>query len=139
MLRLGLRRSRLPVEEINIWEDRAAAAAVRAITGGDETVPTVVVGTKAMVNPSARQVIAAVRAELPGFIPQRALSRHPGSPGWLACSPAVGPGRSLPPMGAANPRHPDHNRREGRSRRVRARSSRPPGGPADRDGGMVRG
>src|SRR6266568_4999516 len=61
MLRLGLRRSRLPVEEINIWEDRAAAAAVRAITGGDETVPTVVVGTKAMVNPSARQVIVAVR------------------------------------------------------------------------------
>ena len=80
MLRLGLRRSRLPVEEINIWEDRAAAAAVRAITGGDETVPTVVVGTKAMVNPSARQVIAAVRAELPGFIP--AAGAQPAS--WLA-------------------------------------------------------
>lgn len=80
MLRLGLRRSRLPVEEINIWEDPAAAAAVRAITGGDETVPTVVVGTTAMVNPSARQVIAAVRAELPGIGP--AAGAHPAS--WLA-------------------------------------------------------
>jgi mycoredoxin len=80
MLRLGLRRSRLPVEEINLWEDRAAATAVRAITGGDETVPTVVAGTKAMVNPSARQVIAAVRAELPGIVP--AAGAQPAS--WLA-------------------------------------------------------
>jgi len=80
MLRLGLRRWRLPVEEINIWEDPAAAAAVRAITGGDETVPTVVAGTKAMVNPSARQVIAAVRAELPGTF--LASGAQPTS--WLA-------------------------------------------------------
>jgi glutaredoxin len=45
MLRLGLRSARVPAEWVNIWEDRAAAARVRAITGGDETVPTVVVGT----------------------------------------------------------------------------------------------
>lgn len=62
MLRLGLRSGRVIAEWVNIWEDRSAAAAVREITGGDETVPTVVVGTKAMVNPSARQVIAAARA-----------------------------------------------------------------------------
>ncbi len=69
MLRLGLHRARLPVEEINIWEDPAAAGQVRDITGGDETVPTVVVGTRAMVNPSARQVVAAVRAGQPGIFP----------------------------------------------------------------------
>jgi mycoredoxin len=69
MLRLGLHRARLPVEEINIWEDPAAAAQVRDITGGDETVPVVVAGTRAMVNPSARQVIAAVRAGQPGVLP----------------------------------------------------------------------
>jgi hypothetical protein len=80
MLRRGLRRWRLPVEEINIWEDPAAAAVVRAITGGDETVPTVVAGAKAMINPSARQVIAAVRAELPGIIPP--AGAQPAS--WLA-------------------------------------------------------
>jgi mycoredoxin len=65
MLRLGLRGARVPVEWVNIWEDSAAAARVRAITGGDETVPIVVVGTQAMVNPSARQVIAAVRDARP--------------------------------------------------------------------------
>jgi hypothetical protein len=80
MLRLGLRRARLPVEEINIWEDPAAAAEVRDITGGDETVPTVVVGTLAMVNPSSHQVVAAVRAGQPGIIP--AEGTRPAS--WLA-------------------------------------------------------
>ncbi len=80
MLRLGLRSSRIPADWVNIWKDRAAAAAVRAITGGDETVPTVVVGTRAMVNPSARQVIAAVRAGQPGVIP--AARARPSS--WLA-------------------------------------------------------
>ena len=66
----------MPVQEINIWEidiweDRAAAARLRAITGGDETVPTVIVGSQAMVNPSARQVIAAARAGQPGIPPSR--------------------------------------------------------------------
>ena len=69
MLRLGLRGARVRAEWINIWDDQDAAARVRAITGGPETVPTVVVGTKAMVNPSARQVIAAVRAGQPGTLP----------------------------------------------------------------------
>lgn len=53
MLRLGLRSARVRAEWVNIWEDTAAAARVRAITGGDETVPTVVVGAQAIVNPSA--------------------------------------------------------------------------------------
>jgi mycoredoxin len=66
MLRLGLRGAQVPAEWINIWEDREAAALVSAITGGDETVPTVVVGSRAMVNPSARQVAAAARGGRPG-------------------------------------------------------------------------
>ncbi|MEP7023057.1 MAG: glutaredoxin domain-containing protein [Actinomycetota bacterium] len=67
ILRLGLRGTRVHADWVNIWEDRAAAARVRAITGGDETVPAVVIGTRALVNPSARQVIAAVRAGQPGI------------------------------------------------------------------------
>jgi len=77
MLRLGLRRARVPAMWVNIWEDRAAAARVRAITGGDETVPTVEVGARAMVNPSARQVAAAVRDAQPGT-----LSRAGGRATW---------------------------------------------------------
>ena len=81
MLRLGLGRARVRAEWINIWEDPSAAARVRDITGGHETVPTVVVGTRAMVNPSARQVIAAVRARQPGTFPAQE-TRTASS--WLA-------------------------------------------------------
>jgi mycoredoxin len=44
----------------NIWEDPADAAFVRSVAGGNETVPTVVVGGVAMVNPRAAQVVAAL-------------------------------------------------------------------------------
>ncbi|HLX47188.1 MAG TPA: glutaredoxin domain-containing protein [Streptosporangiaceae bacterium] len=60
-LRWQLRWAKLPVQKVNIWRDPAAAARVREITGGDETVPTVIVGERAMVNPSRAQVLAAVR------------------------------------------------------------------------------
>jgi len=39
------------VHWVDIWRDPAGAAAVRAITGGDETVPTVVARGEAAVNP----------------------------------------------------------------------------------------
>ncbi len=68
-LRLGLRVGRVSAEWVNIWADSSAAADVRRITGGDETVPTVIVGATALVNPSARQVMAAARASLPAAIP----------------------------------------------------------------------
>lgn len=64
-LRADLRRLGLPLHEINIWEEPGAAATVRSITGGNETVPTVVVGAQAMVNPSAAQVMKAVKANAP--------------------------------------------------------------------------
>ncbi len=51
--------------ERDIWSDPAAAARVRRATGGDETVPTAVVGSRALVNPSVAQVQAAVRTEFP--------------------------------------------------------------------------
>jgi mycoredoxin len=81
MLRLGLRGARVQAEWINIWDDQAAAARVRAITGGDETVPTVVVGTRAMVNPSPRQVVAAMRTGSPVPSRQREPGTHHGSCG----------------------------------------------------------
>jgi len=81
MLRLGLRSARVPATWVNIWEDRVAAARVRAITGGDETVPSVVVGVRAMVNPSARQVIAAVGGGQPGTGPDGWLLQPPTAAG----------------------------------------------------------
>lgn len=59
----------LPLDKRNIWEDPSAAAVVRSIANGNETVPTVVVGEAAMVNPSAQAVLAAVRTEAPHLEP----------------------------------------------------------------------
>jgi glutaredoxin-like protein len=58
-LRRGLRRQGMPFNEVNIWQDRAAAADVRANASGNETVPTVRLGDRWLVNPTAAQVRAA--------------------------------------------------------------------------------
>lgn len=50
---------------VNIWRDPDAAAYVRSVAGGDETVPTVTVAGRALVNPSKRQLMEAVRAYAP--------------------------------------------------------------------------
>ncbi|MDT0301848.1 glutaredoxin domain-containing protein [Streptomonospora wellingtoniae] len=68
MLRLRLRRRGIPLAETDIWKDPAAAARVRAATGGDETVPTVFVGPAAMVNPHPDEVVRAVRAHAPHLL-----------------------------------------------------------------------
>ena len=65
-LRSALRVRGVNTTETNIYTDGDAAARVRAAAGGNETVPTVFIGSKALVNPSARQVIATAKAELPG-------------------------------------------------------------------------
>lgn len=67
-LRRVLEGEGVPVIEINIWEDARAAEAVRSITGGDETVPTVVVGEVALVNPTRRQVLKVLRDEAPHLL-----------------------------------------------------------------------
>lgn len=59
-LRFGLRRKGVPFREINIWDDPKAAAAVRAVANGNETVPTVNIGDRWLVNPSPKDVIAAM-------------------------------------------------------------------------------
>lgn len=69
VLRNRLARTRLPLHEINIWENPDAAAKVRSVAGGNETVPTVFVGDHAMVNPSVNQVLAAIREHAPELAP----------------------------------------------------------------------
>jgi mycoredoxin len=58
-LRRALRRQGLPFREVNIWQDPDAAAAVRAVADGNETVPTVHIGDRWLVNPTADDVCAA--------------------------------------------------------------------------------
>lgn len=77
LLRRALRQRRLPTREVNIWTDPDAAAVVRSIADGNETVPTVVVGDVAMVNPTPAQVIGAVRQQAPQLLAQVASTRWP--------------------------------------------------------------
>ena len=56
-LRSQLEDAGVPFEERNIWESDDDAAFVRSVAGGNETVPTVVVRGRALVNPSARAVV----------------------------------------------------------------------------------
>jgi len=60
-LRLVLRWHRLRVHQVNIWKDPDAAAFVRSVADGNETVPTVVIDGRAVVNPPPAQVVAAIR------------------------------------------------------------------------------
>lgn len=59
----------VPLDKRNIWEDAEAAATVRSVARGNETVPTVVVGDLAMVNPTVERVLDAIRAEAPHLEP----------------------------------------------------------------------
>ena len=67
-LRRQLEQTDLTYAEVNIWDDPSGAAVVRAYAGGNETVPTVVIGqpgspgSVGLVNPSARKVRAAVES-----------------------------------------------------------------------------
>jgi mycoredoxin len=61
-LRRQLRRSGLPFDEVDIWQDPEAAAFVRRHAGGNETVPTVDIAGTVLVNPPARTVVAEATA-----------------------------------------------------------------------------
>jgi mycoredoxin len=68
-LRMRLRFTRLQYVEVNIWRAGEAAAFVRSVADGNETVPTVTVAGKAMVNPSKRQLLEAVETYASHLLP----------------------------------------------------------------------
>jgi mycoredoxin len=61
-LRIVLRLHRLHPRMVNIWRDPDGAAFVRSAAGGNETVPTVVIDGRPVVNPEPRVVVAALRS-----------------------------------------------------------------------------
>lgn len=68
MLETQLDEAGLPVRKINIWEEQGATERVRAAAGGNETVPTVYVGERSLVNPSMTELENLVRAEAPQLL-----------------------------------------------------------------------
>lgn len=61
-LTLALRGPGRRATWVNIWADPEAAAFVRSVNGGDETVPTVVIDGTAHTNPASRLVRDALAA-----------------------------------------------------------------------------
>lgn len=59
-LERNLVRAEVAFDKRNIWDDPEAAAFVRSVARGNETVPTLVVNGQAMVNPSVNDVLAAL-------------------------------------------------------------------------------
>lgn len=74
-LRRDLRTLGLATREVDIWKDPSAAAVVRGYADGNETVPTVVVGGRGYVNPTADTVLAETRRAVPGFALDEGLAR----------------------------------------------------------------
>lgn len=79
-LRHALHDAGVEVEEVDIWEVPQAAAVVRLVADGNETVPTVTIGSTVMVDPSIRSVLAEVR----GQASSRPFSDGFASHGWGA-------------------------------------------------------
>ena len=73
-----LERTGLAFDRVDIWEEPTAAAWVRVVAGGNETVPTVRVAGEgadpavALVNPSVTQVMEAVGRVVPVALPKAA-------------------------------------------------------------------
>ncbi len=59
-LRRDLERRDIATTWVNIWEDEEARAFVRSVARGNETVPTVLVGERALINPRGSEVESAL-------------------------------------------------------------------------------
>lgn len=70
-LKRSLKRRKVPMQFHNIWEDPEAAAVVRSAAQGNETVPTVVIGGRALVNPTPQAVEALIAEVAPDLLPAR--------------------------------------------------------------------
>lgn len=78
MLERSLSKTGIPLTKHNIWDDPNHAETVRSHANGNETVPTVVIGDIALVNPSANQVLDAVASQAPHLVPDGYTPPEPG-------------------------------------------------------------
>lgn len=83
LLRRGLDRAGIETIDHDIWQDAEAAAVVREHAGGNETVPTVVIGDVGLVNPSVRQLAAHLEQHAPHLLPDGFEAPNPSLLGRL--------------------------------------------------------
>jgi glutaredoxin len=70
--------------EHNIWDDSSDAAIVRHHANGNETVPTIVIGDRGFVNPSAGELVAYLSVHHPDLLPEGFEPPEPGIANRLA-------------------------------------------------------
>ena len=76
MLERGLTKAGVEFDRRNIWEDAEAAEFVRAMNRGNETVPTVVVGTDVYTNPTTARILDRLGIDTPDGPFQRLMNRE---------------------------------------------------------------
>jgi hypothetical protein len=67
-MRLALAEAGVPARWHDIWSDPEAAAYVRSVANGHETVPTVRVGDRVLVAPRPQAVVEELQAVDPGLV-----------------------------------------------------------------------
>jgi len=70
--------------EHDIWDDPNGAAIVRRHANGNETVPTIVIGDRGFVNPSAGELVAYLATRHPELLPEGFEQPEPGLANRLA-------------------------------------------------------
>jgi glutaredoxin len=68
LLERQLSRAGFELDKRNIWDEPEAAAYVRSVADGNETVPTVRIGPVALVNPEPEQVVAVLEQVAPHLL-----------------------------------------------------------------------
>ena len=66
-----LKNASVPFKKHNIWENERDRAFVKSVAHGNETVPTLRIGSKSLVNPSLSQVLQAMKSEVPHLVPRK--------------------------------------------------------------------
>ncbi len=81
-LRRSLKKMEIPVTLHDIWEDPEAAELVRGVARGNETVPTVVIGDRFIVNPTGKAVRNLVAELAPDLLPAQTDADAAGPGRW---------------------------------------------------------
>ncbi len=70
MLERDLDRAGIAVTRRNIWDEPEAAAIVRSVADGNETVPTIRIGDRSLVNPPITEVAQLLAEVAPQLLPK---------------------------------------------------------------------
>lgn len=70
MLERDLEQAGIAVTRRNIWDEPEAAAIVRSVADGNETVPTIRIGDRSLVNPPISEVANLLAEVAPQLLPR---------------------------------------------------------------------